>query len=184
MALPKLLVVEDDEALRIQLKYALQGDFALAFAEDRFQALAAAAADVKPLVVLLDLGLPPSPNTADEGLKTLEELLQVAPRMKIVILAGNTERLNAFRAVQLGACDYHLKPLEIDMYTEGHKAPPGTRKLPLNLLDAIRLVDGSKLLRKELGAEFVDSYVKLKTREWNDYSRHLTEWERLNTLDC
>ena len=76
------------------------------------------------------------------------------------------------------------KPLEIDMYTEGHKAPPGTRKLPLNLLDAIRLVDGSKLLRKELGAEFVDSYVKLKNREWNDFSRHLTEWERLNTLDC
>jgi glutamine synthetase len=76
------------------------------------------------------------------------------------------------------------KPLDIDMYTEGHKAPAGTKKLPLNLLDALRLLDGSKLLRREFGGEFVDSYVKLKTREWNDYARHLTEWERLNTLDC
>jgi glutamine synthetase len=76
------------------------------------------------------------------------------------------------------------KPLDIDMYTEGHKAPADTKKLPLNLLDALRLTDGSKLLRREFGAEFVDAYVKLKTREWNDYSRHLTTWERANTLDC
>ena len=76
------------------------------------------------------------------------------------------------------------KPLEIDMYTEGHKAPADTKKLPLNLLDALRLTDGSKLLRRELGSELVDAYVKLKTREWNDYARHLTAWERSNTLDC
>ena len=76
------------------------------------------------------------------------------------------------------------KPLDIDMYTEGHKAPANTKKLPLNLLDALRLMDGSKVLRRELGGELVDSYVKLKTRDWNDYTRHLTDWERSNTLDC
>ncbi len=76
------------------------------------------------------------------------------------------------------------KPLDIDMYAEGHKAPADTKKLPLNLLDALRLTAKSELLRRELGDEFVDSYVKLKTREWNDYTRHLTEWERANTLDC
>jgi glutamine synthetase len=76
------------------------------------------------------------------------------------------------------------KPLDIDMYAEGHKAPAGTKKLPLNLLDALRITERSELLRRELGDEFVNSYVKLKTREWNDYSRHLTEWERANTLDC
>ena len=76
------------------------------------------------------------------------------------------------------------KALDINMYTEGHKAPAGTKKLPLNLLDALRLTDGSKVLRRELGAEFVDAYVKLKTAEWNDFTRHLTDWERRNTLDC
>jgi glutamate---methylamine ligase len=76
------------------------------------------------------------------------------------------------------------KPLDIDMYAEGHKAPKDTKKLPLNLLDALRLTEKSALLRRELGDEFVDSYVKLKNREWNEYARHLTEWERANTLDC
>jgi glutamate---methylamine ligase len=76
------------------------------------------------------------------------------------------------------------KPLDIDMYAEGHKAPKNTKRLPLNLLDALRLTESSKLLRRELGDELVDSYVKLRTREWNDYARHLTEWERANTLDC
>jgi len=76
------------------------------------------------------------------------------------------------------------KPLDIDMYTEGHKAPQGTKKLPLNLLDALRLTERSELLRRELGDEFVDSYVKLKNREWNEYARQLTDWERATTLDC
>jgi len=76
------------------------------------------------------------------------------------------------------------KPLDIDMYAEPHKAPANSKRLPLNLLDALRLTHGSELLRRELGNEFVDSYVKLKTREWNDYARHLTDWERATTLDC
>jgi glutamine synthetase len=76
------------------------------------------------------------------------------------------------------------KPLAINMYEEGHKAPEGSQKLPLNLLDALRAFEGSSLMRNSLGEEFMRAYVKLKTAEWNDYSRHLTEWERLNTLDC
>lgn len=75
-------------------------------------------------------------------------------------------------------------PLDIDMYAEGHKAPPGVKKLPLNLLDALRLTEKSSLLRRELGDELVDSYVKLKMKDWNEYSRQLTPWERANTLDC
>ena len=76
------------------------------------------------------------------------------------------------------------KPLDIDMYAEGHKAPADVKKLPLNLLDALRLTDGSALLRREFGDEFVNAYVKLKTNNWNEYSHQLTGWERANTLDC
>jgi glutamine synthetase len=76
------------------------------------------------------------------------------------------------------------RPLAINMYEEAHKAPDGAPKLPLNLLDALRAFDGSSLMRSSLGEEFMRAYVKLKTAEWNDYSRHLTEWERLHTLDC
>ena len=73
------------------------------------------------------------------------------------------------------------KPLDIDMYAEGHKAPPGTKKLPLNLLDALRVTQNRSSCAGELGDEFVDSYVKLKMREWNDYAGHLSSWERAAT---
>jgi len=111
---PRLLVVEDDEAIRTQLKYALQQDFSLSFAQDRAHALATVRA-AKPQVILLDLGLPPSPDTADEGLKLLEELPPVAPHSKAIVLTGNTDRDNALRAMRLGAFDYLLKPFDIDI---------------------------------------------------------------------
>ncbi len=75
------------------------------------------------------------------------------------------------------------KRLDINMYEEGHKAK-GLKKLPLNLLDAIRLFDKDKVLRAGLGDELVDSYVKLKGQEWNAYCRSISQWERDHTLDC
>jgi len=76
------------------------------------------------------------------------------------------------------------KPLDLNMYTEGHKAPEDVKRLPLNLLDALRALAASEPLRAGLGETFIDSYVKLRTAEWNEYASHLTDWERTNTLDC
>ncbi len=75
------------------------------------------------------------------------------------------------------------KRLDIDMYAEGHKVR-GAKKLPVNLLDAIREFDRAKALKAVLGEEFAAAYVKLKTAEWEDFCRSLTQWERDNTLDC
>ncbi len=72
---------------------------------------------------------------------------------------------------------------DIDMYTEGHKAP-AAKKLPLNLLDALRAFDANPFLKGVMGEDFSKAYVKLKTNEWNQYAAHLTEWERQNALDC
>jgi len=68
------------------------------------------------------------------------------------------------------------------MYTEGHKAGR-VKKLPLNMLDALRALEKSEVLKSSLGA-FVPAYLKLKHQEWNAYAGHLTQWERDNTLDC
>ena len=75
------------------------------------------------------------------------------------------------------------KRLDINMYTEGHKLR-SVRRLPLNLLDALRTLEKSSVLADALGGEFVASYIKLKTDEWNAYARHLTQWEVANTMDC
>jgi glutamate---methylamine ligase len=74
------------------------------------------------------------------------------------------------------------KRLDINMYTEGHTVAD-VKMLPLNLLDAIRALEQSEVMAKGLG-EFVPAYLKLKKIEWNDYARHLTEWERDTTMDC
>jgi len=75
------------------------------------------------------------------------------------------------------------KRLDINMYTEGHKAK-NAKKLPLNLLDALRALERSSLFKAAFGEDVLSSYVKLKYEDWNAYSRHLTEWERQTTLDC
>jgi glutamine synthetase len=69
------------------------------------------------------------------------------------------------------------------MYTEGHNYP-NLKRLPLNLLDAIRAFEGSAVARAGLGEELVGSYAKLKHDEWQRYCNVVTEWERETTLDC
>src|SRR5262249_834190 len=75
------------------------------------------------------------------------------------------------------------KPLDINMYTEGDKAK-NAKKLPLNLLDALRALENSIVLKSALGESVIASYIKLKHDSWIEYCHHLTDWERQTTLDC
>jgi glutamine synthetase type III len=75
------------------------------------------------------------------------------------------------------------KRLDIDMYAEGHMVKDAKR-LPLNLLDALRALDKSRVLKAGLGEDVVTSYIKLRQAEWNEYAGQLTDWERRTTLDC
>jgi glutamine synthetase len=75
------------------------------------------------------------------------------------------------------------KRVDLDMFSEGHKVR-GAKRLPLNLLDALRELGRDKTLSAALGQETVDAFIKLKMRDWNDYAAHLSQWERDNTLDC
>jgi len=109
----RLLIIEDDEDIRTQLSYALQDEYDISVAGDRAKAVAAAQQD-RPEIVTLDLGLPPSPDTAEEGLRALEEILAATPDAKVIVLTGNGERANAVAAVERGAFDYHLKPVNLD----------------------------------------------------------------------
>jgi two-component system, NtrC family, response regulator len=111
--MPKLMIVDDDESIRTQLKYALRDDFTLVFAEARAEALATLQQE-RPELVTLDLGLPPHADSAEEGLKTLQQIIAAAPATKVIVLTGNGDRENAIRAVQLGAFDYHSKPIELN----------------------------------------------------------------------
>ena len=113
MSKPKLLLVEDDEDIRTQMKWALASDYEVATAGDGTEAMAAFSSN-QPLVTLLDLGLPPRPNEPEEGLATLSALLRVDPSSKVIIISGQAEKENALRAVGAGAYDFLCKPVQMD----------------------------------------------------------------------
>lgn len=110
---PKLLIVDDDEDIRTQMKWALVNDYDLIQAGTRAEAVSVFTSE-HPTVTLLDLGLPPNPNAPDEGLAALSELLALNPSSKIIIVSGQGEKQNALRAVGAGAYDFLCKPVDMD----------------------------------------------------------------------
>lgn len=108
-----LLVVEDDEGLQSQLKWAFDG-YEVICAGDRKAAITALRRH-QPGVVLLDLGLPPDPGGVSEGLATLGEILALAPETKVIVVTGDNDRKNAVKAIAGGAYDFHQKPVDAEM---------------------------------------------------------------------
>jgi two-component system NtrC family response regulator len=103
MKKPRILLVEDDGGLRTQLSWALDS-FDVVTADERAKAVRIIQDERLP-VVILDLGLPPDPDGASEGLQTIREILAIAPETKIVVSTGNESRTNAVSAITLGAYD-------------------------------------------------------------------------------
>jgi two-component system, NtrC family, response regulator len=110
---PKLLIVDDDEEIRAQMRWALAADYDIVLASDRSTAVERFQ-NARPSVVLLDLGLPPHPASPDEGLAALSELLQLDHAAKIVIVSGQGEKGPALHAIGAGAYDFVGKPVEMD----------------------------------------------------------------------
>ena len=110
---PKLLIVDDDEEIRTQMKWALAADYDVSLAEDRASALETFRS-AQPSVVLLDLGLPPNPGNPEEGLAILSDLLALNRLVKVVIVSGQGEKENALRAIGNGAYDFLSKPVEME----------------------------------------------------------------------
>lgn len=111
---PVLLLVDDDPEIREQMKWALMSDYAVVEADDRRSAIAAVKREAPPLVVL-DLGLPPAVDASTEGLAILQAILQIDPSIKVVVVTGNTDRVNAVAAVAAGAYDFLEKPVQLDL---------------------------------------------------------------------
>jgi two-component system NtrC family response regulator len=110
--LPVLLVVEDDEGLQRQLKWAYEG-YEVVLAGDRASALEALRLH-EPTVVTLDLGLPPDPDGTTEGFETLAEILRLKPDTKVIVASGHGARESALKAIGMGAYDFYRKPVDID----------------------------------------------------------------------
>jgi glutamine synthetase len=132
-----------------------------------------------------------SPNAISYGANNRTHMVRIpeAGRFELRLMDGAANPYLLQAGVLAGGLDgitRQLDPgrrLDINMYEPG-AAPADIPRLPLNLLDALRAFEISMPLRKALGSDFVDSYVKLRMAQWSDYMRHLSEWEREHTLDA
>ena len=109
----QILIIEDESSMAKQLKWGLRDTYNIFTATNAADAVSILDKE-SPLVVLLDLGLPPYPDSAEEGLRVLEEIISKKDQTKVIVITGNTDKMNAVRAVSLGAYDYHTKPVDLE----------------------------------------------------------------------
>jgi two-component system NtrC family response regulator len=145
-----LLIVEDDPALQKQMRWSF----------DRFETLTAADRDSalvqvrrhQPPVVTMDLGLPPDPDSTSEGFLLLEQMLAIAPDTKVIVLTGQNDRVNALRAIEVGAYDFFAKPFEPEL-------------LGLTIDRAFRLYDLQQENRRLQSMRQPDAFSGIITRD-------------------
>ena len=148
--LPPLLIVEDDLALQKQIKWSLDR-FESVTAVDRPSALLAFRRH-QPAVVTMDLGLPPDPDSTSEGFRLLEQMLEIDPHAKVIVLTGQNDQANALRAVALGAYDFFAKPFEPEL-------------LGLTIDRAYRLFELQAENRRLQATQQADALAGLMTRD-------------------
>jgi len=110
---PRILIVDDDEGIRTQMRWLLAGGYEVFMAEDRRSALEIVVKE-RPGVVMLDLGLEPHPQGVEEGMLALGEMIQQDVFVKVVIITGRTEKEDALNAIASGAYDFLCKPIQTD----------------------------------------------------------------------
>ncbi len=145
-----MLIVEDDLALQKQLKWSLDR-FDSVLAEDVSSAVQQFRKH-NPVVVTMDLGLPPDQDSVTEGFKCLEKLLELNPAAKVIVLTGQNDHENALRAIQMGAYDFLAKPVDPDL-------------LALTVERAFRLYELQEENQRLLNANRQDALGGLITRD-------------------
>ena len=108
----KLLIVDDNEEIKKQLKWGLGKEYSVFLAGDGKEAISLFK-EHNPKVIILDLGLPPHESETEEGFRCLEEILKSLPITKVIVITGNNEKENALRAIQMGAYDFYQKPIDL-----------------------------------------------------------------------
>ena len=110
----RLLIIEDEISVAKQLKWGLGEEYEITIAVEADQARPLLASGSFS-VITLDLGLPPYPDTPQEGLKLLEEIISLCPQTKVIVITGNAEKENAVKAIVLGAVDFCTKPIDLKL---------------------------------------------------------------------
>jgi DNA-binding NtrC family response regulator len=146
---PDLLIVDDDPVISDTLSFVLANDFNVYVADSRAQVKSLLRQlDRPPQLALVDLGLPPTPHRPDEGFRLVSELVAHSPEMKILVLSGQSDEMNARHARTLGAVDFVHKPCEPDTLRELLKRALEVRDAEVEALPSSGLLGHSVLVEK------------------------------------
>ncbi|MFC3851976.1 PEP-CTERM-box response regulator transcription factor [Salinispirillum marinum] len=107
-----ILIIEDDEGLRSQLRWHFDDESTTILTVGDRESALAAVRQHEPMVVIQDLGLPPDPEGVSQGFRCMSEILSLAGHTKIIVLTGKGDRENALKAIELGAFDFYTKPVD------------------------------------------------------------------------
>ena len=113
MNMEKLLITDDSDEIRTQMKWGFSKEYDVILAKDGKESLALFT-KYMPRVTILDLGLPPHENGTDEGFRCLQQMFWLNPAAKVIVLTGNDQRENALKAIEMGAYDFYQKPANLD----------------------------------------------------------------------
>jgi two-component system NtrC family response regulator len=141
---PGILIIDDDDEVRTQMKWALRQQYDVLLAEDRQSALKQLK-EHRPAVVTLDLGLPPSPGDTREGFAALADLLHSDPSLKVIVITGQGEKSNGVQAIAQGAYDFFCKPVKAE-------------ELRIVLARALKVAELQREHREMLAADQADSF--------------------------
>ena len=108
----KLLVIEDESSVAKQLRWGLAEGYDITIAQSVDEAKKLLLSGAFP-VATLDLGLPPTPDTPQQGFALLEEMGALAPQTRVIVITGNAEEEYAMKAIGLGAADFYAKPIDL-----------------------------------------------------------------------
>ncbi len=173
----RILLVEDDPALRLVLRNVLEmNDYHVQEADSKASAEARLKEDKNIAALVLDLGLPPSPHTTIEGLAVIRMVAEKLFRAKIVVLTGQDEESSALAAIKEGAFDFLAKPSRSEdilnavqravLFYKKEKTledEEGLTRLQINA----KVSDGLKAVREEAEEKLVRHV--LKDTEFNVY---------------
>jgi two-component system NtrC family response regulator len=112
LTLDKLLIVDDEEAILKQLKWAFKNDYDIVTASSAEKAVSSVR-EHAPAVMILDLSLTDDPAEL-EGFEVLEKALGIDPHLKIVMITGHDDAENALKSIETGAVDFYAKPVDIE----------------------------------------------------------------------
>lgn len=110
---PRILLVDDEENILKQLRWALEPDYEILIAQDEYEAKRIFEI-MGPAVVTIDLSLTPGNSQDLSGLRLLEYFLTQAPSTRIIVITGSSDEASSLQAVRLGAFDYYSKPIRLD----------------------------------------------------------------------